>query len=88
MTRTASSASDDDPIVVKLRLLGAHVQVDGLGQVRHIRFAGQSFTDAHIDQLAEITGLESIDVRDTSITLRGARRLQQLLPGVVVQYRE
>jgi hypothetical protein len=86
--QTASGQSDDDPVLKRLRLLGAHVQVDEAGQARHIRFAGRRFNDASVVQLAGITGLESIDVRDTSITPRGVKRLQELMPGVVIQFRE
>jgi hypothetical protein len=84
----ATGRFDEDPIIRKLRQLGAHVQLDETGNIRHIRFAGRSISDRHVEQLGACRDVATIDVRDTSITVEGARRLQELLPTTVVQYRE
>lgn len=78
----------EDPVIHQLRLLGAHVQLDGAGQIRHIRFAGKSLNDSHVEQFGAIRGVATIDIRDTAISPLGARRLQALLPDTEIQFRE
>ena len=76
----------DDSVLKQLRLLGAHCDIDPDGNVRHIRFAVSTFTDASVFQLGCISGIDSIDVRDTLLTVDGVARLRVLLPKTVIHY--
>ena len=73
-----------DEVVGQLADRGAFVTADDDGQVRSIRFSGAVYDDTAIAQLARMTGLQTIDIRDTKITPAGAARLRRVLPSVKV----
>lgn len=61
-----------DDVAERLAKLGAFVEADDSGQVVSIRFAGDVYDDSKFEELSQIVGLHSIDIRETKITERGA----------------
>ena len=78
----APSVSND--ILARLADLGAEVETDDEGQVRLIRFTGKQYDDSTVEMLAKLTGIDVLDVRETSLTTAGIRELQELLPATKV----
>lgn len=63
---------------------GAFVETEEGGQVTTMRFAGPMYDDAAVRQLGQMTGLATIDIRETDITEFGATRLRVLMPNTRV----
>lgn len=63
---------------------GAFITVDATGEVRTLRLVGDHYSDWHVYEIARITGLELLDVRETRITARGAARLRKLMPETTI----
>ena len=59
----------------------------GLGKVRHLWLSHTGLTDACVDALIDVPGLESVDVTNTLITPAGIARLRAARPSVVVRNR-
>ncbi len=56
-----------------------------LGKVRHLWLSHTGLTDACVDALIDIPGLESVDVTGSLITENGIARLRAARPSVVVR---
>ena len=63
---------------------GAFIEAEDDGQVTAMRFVGPMYNDAVVRQLGKITGLATIDIRETDITEFGATRLRVLMPNTRV----
>jgi len=58
-----------------------------LGKVRHLWLSHTTLTDACVDALLEIPGLESVDVTNSLITPSGIARIRAARPSVIVRDR-
>ena len=56
-----------------------------IGKVRHLWLSHTGLTDACVDSLVEIPGLESVDVSNTSLTQDGITRLRDARPALIVR---
>jgi len=73
-------------IARRLSELGAVIETDDQGEVRHVQFSGNRYNDLIVPYLAALTSVKSIDLRDTEVTVEGARRLRVLLPNTRIEY--
>ncbi|MAG94358.1 MAG: hypothetical protein CMJ48_11485 [Planctomycetaceae bacterium] len=71
----------------RLAELGAFAETDDEDQVRKIRFVGEIYDDSTVDRIAEIEGVEMMDIVKTAITRAGVERLRQLLPDTLIKSR-
>ncbi|MEZ6054879.1 MAG: hypothetical protein R3C02_26500 [Planctomycetaceae bacterium] len=76
--------SDSSDVLARLAELGAEVETDDEGDVRCIRFTGKQYDDSTVEILAKLSGIDVLDVRETSLTTAGIRQLQELLPATKV----
>ena len=72
--------------VKRLAKLGAIIESDDQGEVVRIRFSGTRYDDKSVVALALIKGVACIDVRETSISPEGVKKLQRLLPNTTIEY--
>lgn len=63
---------------------GAYAEADDAGQVIKIRFVGSAYNDASVIRLSKITGLQAMDIRETSISKAAADYLQSLMPETTI----
>lgn len=77
-----------DHVHAQLADRGVFVTTDENGQVVALRFCGDTFTDRAISRIAQITGVHTIDIRDTRISPVGAQRLRQIFPDALILYHE
>lgn len=73
-----------DDVGGQLAALDAFISTNDDGQVVSIRFSGDIYNDSAILQLAKITGVQTIDIRETKITTAGASQLRDLMPRVSI----
>lgn len=64
--------------------LGVEVVMDAEGEITTIRISGDIYDDSTVPQLAKIQDAETIDVRDTNLSIAGIKRLQELMPNVKI----
>ena len=62
-----------------LHQFGNLLSMPGMSEVRSLKLAGTTVSDALIDDLAELHRLESVDFYQTAVTEQGAERLKQAL---------
>ena len=65
---------------------GVNADTDDEGEVTRLQFQGATYNDHTIPQLAKLTGVPVIDIRNTAITRQGAARLRTLLPDATIVY--
>lgn len=58
-----------------------------VGGIRGLLFWNTGITDASIDVIAGVPGLETVDLSNTRVTQEGVERLRAARPGVVVRSR-
>ena len=63
------------------------LQLKTLGKVRHLRLSHTGLTDACVDAIIDVPGLESVDVTNSLITQSGIARFRAARPSVVVRNR-
>jgi hypothetical protein len=73
-----------DEVIRQLTVQGASIETEENGQVTSIRLTGDAYDDFSIRHLAKITGVQTLDIRDTKITAAGASKLRSLLPSVLI----
>lgn len=75
-----------DIVIQQLAERGAFATKNDEGEIISIRFCGHFYDDFSVLRLAKITGVQTIDIRDTRITPAGAQRLCDAMPGTVILF--
>ena len=70
--------------VEQLEKRGAHIDTDDSGKVVSIRFTGDIYDDSALPQLERISGLRTLDIRETKISANAAARLRELMPNTLI----
>jgi len=63
------------------------VHLGAIGEVRHLWLAHTGLTDACVDAIIDLPGLESVDVTNSSMTQAGISRLLEARPSLIVRDR-
>lgn len=76
---------DSPPNVIDhLATRGAFVEADDNGQIVEICLVGDAYDDATVFRIAKVTGVHTLDIRETKISALGAACLRILMPNTLV----